>query len=178
MIQMTLGELRQLEALAEKAREKAKSQIAAAQDTAFYFFEYTDQIPEGWSRDLGESTDAFCEKCVTRIKKKPAVKKQLASIPDYDGPRGYSSEEGESSRNCFGCGCPLPWAMLEYGMESELDHFETADPVSPNDWYWLFKLAEECLGCETYLNEYGQRVRRVLVAAFLGKNHHSYAIEK
>lgn len=172
-IEITLLELRQLEALAEKAKVKAKAAIDKEQHIAWRFFEYLDQIPEGWPQEYGECDD-FCRRCIDKIMKKPTVKKLLESVPNWDGPRDYSGEEGESSRNCLKCGCPLPWALLDYGMESELSHFESNDPTTANCWYWLHTLAEECLGCEEYLNIYGQRVRRILVGALLGKNHHSY----
>lgn len=167
-ITMSLGELRQLEALAEKAKTNAAKAIKKESD-AWRFFDALDQVPDGWDFGKHGDCDDFCRPCLDRIAKRPAVKKLLDAV-GWDGPHRYGDDEGESSRNCYACGRPLPWALLKYGMEYELSHYEWdgihRTQASPNEWYWLWRLADECLTCETYLNDYGQRVRNVLRKAF------------
>lgn len=167
----TLGELRQLEALGQSVKKLAAKEINREAD-AVYLFEALDEIPENWPSDkLGDGChDVYCPKCARKTLK--IGKKFLPK--DYNGAIGDSGE-GEHSRNCFMCGCPLPWSLLKYGMESEIEHYESElfferfdkGECSENDWYWLWKVVEECLGCESYLNDYGHDVRRILIDLFI-----------
>jgi hypothetical protein len=168
-INMSLGNLRQLEALRDKACELAASEIKR-EEPAFYLFEALDEIPEGFDDECSD----YCFKCA-----KKKVRKHRKLLPkDYDGPYQDHCNEGERLRACESCGCPLPQAMLKYGMESEIEHFEgegflSDKKPSDHDWYCLHTLANECLECEEHLNKYGNRVRNILVVKLLGKDHHS-----
>ena len=46
--------------------------------------------------------------------------------------------EGERARFCYWCDCPLPQSLLKYGMESELEHYESdyfkPETADANEW--------------------------------------------
>lgn len=170
-----LGVLRWIQCMRDICERKAKPQIRRER-TAYYLFEALDEVPDGWPDDLGEGvSDYYCLPCANKAIAKG--RKAGLAFPrgnrseTYDGPYQDHSGEGESSRNCYLCGRPLPWALLKYGMEAEVEHYTSQwfreksveYGVDADGWYWLWRVTDECAECDDYLLVFGGRLLATFV---------------
>lgn len=164
---LTLELVRHIDLFRDRCHEKAKPEIKRERQ-AYYLFGAIDETPDNWPVDeAGDGCcDYYCHPCALRALK---IGRAKGSVPmgrfndEYDGPRADHCGEGESSRNCYFCGRPLPWALLTYGMESEVEHYTSKffreravrEGIDLNNWYWLWRVLDECSECETYMIEHG-----------------------
>lgn len=73
-----------------------------------------------------------------------------------------NSHESEGPVNCGLCGCTLWVSLLEYGVESELDHFEENGITGGDDWQCFLDVMEgiEYVEREGYPDKWDMRKPR------------------
>ncbi len=89
---------------------------------------------------VGDKCDEcdFCPDCakeeVSRLKSKG---QEEVSFMQEDG-----ALDSDSPRMCDGCNCDLSIALTNYGIASELEHFEVYPPLTPDEWRDFQKVCE------------------------------------
>jgi hypothetical protein len=158
----TIGLLRALDYRRAWLRARARPMIRR-ESNAYYHFEALDEVPDGWPSEW-EGCEDYSWRGALQVLRE-ARKAGVQGLDEYNGPYRNHDSDGEFVRFCPVTGAPLPWSLLEGGMQSELDHFESeffwtniANRRLDSDWYSLWRVCDEACGRDAYLSDYGQRI--------------------